>query len=38
MEFISAIEKEFDIEFEDNATYEELNNLNFLLQEIIKKI
>ena len=37
MEFISAVEKEFDMEFDDSATYEELNNLNYLLQVIIKK-
>ena len=36
MQFITALEIEFNIEFENDATYEELNNIDYIITEIKK--
>ncbi len=38
MTLISAIEKEFDIEFRDDITFDELSNYETLIAEIRKEI
>lgn len=38
MQFICAVEQEFDICFRDDVLFEELNNLNNLIQEIEKEV
>lgn len=37
MQFISALEAEFNIEFDPDAAYDELNNLEYLVKEIDRK-
>lgn len=36
MQFITALENEFNFEFANDATYEELNDLDYILREIKK--